>query len=447
MIIIIFAAIGSIIFVLMLVIMKLFTSPKDIASLTKMLKNREYKSLINKASRILQQNPGNWQVRYLLGKAYLASGKTDAALSEFSTVSKTAVFESITSEIEFRNILSDLLFKFQYYDKAFEELSLLLKLQPGNPHTLFKLGQIFEFNNNTAKAARYYKLVLDIDSKYGEAYAALGLIMYRGQDFEEADRLIAKALQIDGENTMVWYYQGKIAFAKKDYAVALAAFEKASRNQSLRAKCYFERGRCYFDANDLQKAIYEFERAISTSKPESKAALFSRYLLAACYEKTRMLDKALEQWRILQKLSPGFRDVEKKLANYADVAQNDSLKEYLTSTKEDFTRFVVSLTDQKLNYEVASTTQIPDGVIVTAKTRDTKQWLNVRTRTYQLYFYRGDEVLGLETMQDCYDKMKDSSIDKIYVFTQTGFTKEAIKFTENRPFELYDKRKLEALFN
>lgn len=48
-------------------------------------------------------------------------------------------------------------------------------------------------------------------------------------------------------------------------------------------------------------------------------------------------------------------------------------------------------------------------------------------------------------MQDCHDKMKKDSIDKIYVFTQAGFTASALKFAESRPFELYDKRKLEAL--
>lgn len=443
--VILFIAITFIIFLLVFSTLKLFAGPKDISSLTKMLKNKKYKPLIKKASSILQKNPGNWQVRYLLGKAYLAEGYTDAALSEFSTVSKTAVFESITAEIEFRNIISNLLFKFQYYDRAFEELSLLLKLQPNNPDTLFKIGQIFEFKNDTAKAARYYQLALDRDSKLVEAYAALGLIKYREQEFEEAEELIAKALRLDGENTTTRYYQGKIALAKKDYATALSAFDKASRNQTLREKCYFERGRCYFDAQDFHKAAYEFNRAIEISKPASTAALYSRYLLAACYEKDRKLDKAIEQWHAIQKISPGFRDVEKKLADYADLAHNDAMKEYLTSSNEDFTRFVTEITDKKLNFDVTVAEPIPDGVLLTAKTRDTKQWRNVRTRTYRLYFYRGDNVLGFEFMQNCHDKMKKDGIDKIYVFTQAGFTASALKFAESRPFELYDKRKLEAL--
>lgn len=444
----IITALALVIFFLLIACIKIFIAPKKISSLERLLKNQKYKAAIKQCQAILQKNPGNWQVRYILGKAYLAENEINLALPQLTTVSKTAIFDTVENEIKFRRMLSNLLFKFQQYDKAFEELSLLLKLQPHDPDTLFKIGQIFENNNNTEKARTYYELAIQADSGYAASYAALGLLCYRAQEFEEAEKLIEQALTLDSENTTSIYYSGKIAFAKKDYAYALSAFEKASRDASLRAKCYLEKGRCYFDANNDEKAIYEFNRVISSSKNQSsKVVIFARYLMAASYERTRRLEKAVEQWLIIDKVAPGFRDVKIKLADYSEITENDSIKEYLTGSNEIFTGMAMKVVDKKLNCDIAAVQSIKNGALVTAKTRETKEWLAVRTRTYWVYFYRNDNPITVDQLQDCYDNMKKNSIDKIYVFTPLGFTQEALHFAESRPFDLNDKKKLEAMLD
>ena len=42
--------------------------------------------------------------------------------------------------------------------------------------------------------------------------------------------------------------------------------------------------------------------------------LYARYFLASCYEKIRMIDKAIEQWTIIYKRNKTFRDVSAKLS-------------------------------------------------------------------------------------------------------------------------------------
>ena len=447
MLIAIITAVALIAFILLIIaICVYFPKTKKLGSLQKLLKAKKYKQLIKQCSSILQKNPGNWRVRYLLGKAYLGENQHNLALSELNTVSKTAVFDNITSEIDFRNILSHLLFKFQYYDKAFEELALLVKLQPTNADVFYKIAHIFETNNNTEKAKRYYERCIELNSQHSEAYAALGLLRYKNHELVEAEKLIHEAIRLDAENATVLYYSAKIAASKKEYGYALSTFEKASKDSSLRAKCYLEKARCYFEAGDTEKTKYECERCIDIAKENDSCLLYARYLLATCYEKERRLEKALEQWLLIEKVNPRFKDIAQKIADYSDIEQHDGIKEYLTSSHQHFIKIVSHVTDTKLNLDVISQKQIPEGVVIIAKTRDTKQWLNVRTRTFCLYFYRTDNLISLPDMQNIYEYIKGKSIDQAYIFTPIGYTKEAKQFAENRPFELYDKRKMETLF-
>ena len=431
---------------LVLFVLKSLISPNKISKVEKNIKSGKYSAAIKDAKAILSKNPRDSEARYLLGKAYLADKKSDLAFIEFKTLNKTAVFNNIATEIEFRSIIADLYLKFQQPDEALKEFILLNKKDPKNPKYYFQAGQIYENKNMSDQAIAYFQKTIEIDSRFAEAYASLGLLLFKANQIPEAEKAIATALKLAPDNSETLYYHGRILKSKKNYAQALAALEKAARKQKIRTKCFFERGCCYLETNSLEKAEFEFTRAIKSSKQASAPeVLYSRYLLADCYEKQRNIDKAIEEWEAISAVNPKFRDTAKKLAEYSDLRTNDHMKEYLTLVKEEFFQMCRNITEQYFDYPVQAVKEIKIGCSILAVEKGSEQWLNTRKKPQLLIFSRDGNTITETFLRSVHEEMKKQAVVTSHIITSGNFSPDAIKFAENRPFNLIDRQKLERI--
>ncbi len=437
---------GSVVFFLMLFVLKSVLSPKKISKIQKDLKAGKYASAIKGAKALISKNPRDSEARYLLGKAYLADKKPELAFIEFKTLNKTAVFKNPATEIEFRDSIADLYLKFQQPDEALNEYILLNKKDPKNPKYYFKAGELYESKDMSDQALTYFRKTIEIDSRYAQAYASMGLLLFKAKQIPEAEKAIATALKLDPENSETLYYQGRILRGKKDYARALASFEKAARKQEIRTKCFLERGCCYLEASGTEKAIFEFTRAIKFSKlASSPETLYARYLLADCYEKQRDFDKAIEQWEAISAVKPKFRDVAQKLSEYSDLRTNDRMKEYLTLVKDEFFQMCRSITEQYFDYPVQAVKEIKIGCSILAVEKGSEQWLNTRKKPQLLIFSRESETITEQFLRSVHEEMKKQGVVTAHIITSSGFSRDAMAFAENRPFDLIDKQKLEKI--
>ncbi len=444
--IIIMIVLGSIVFFLMLFVLKSVLSPKKISKIQKNLKTGRYTAAIKDAKALIAKNPRDSEARYLLGKAYLADKKPELAFMEFKTLNKTAVFNNLATEIEFRDIIADLYLKFQQPDEALQEYILLNKKDPKNPKYYFKTGKLYESKNMSEQALSYFQKTIEIDSRYAEAYASMGLLLFKAKQIPEAEKAIATALKLDPENSETLYCHGRILRGKKDYAHALSSFEKAARKQEIRTKCFLERGSCYMETNSLEKAVFEFARAIKSSKqPNSPEMLYARYLLADCYEKQRDFDKAIEQWEAISAVKPKFRDVAQKLADYADLRTNDKMKEYLTLVKDEFFQMCRDITEQYFDYPVQAVKEIKIGCSILAVEKGSEQWLNTRKKPQLMIFSRESETITEPFLRSIHEEMKKQGVVTAHIITSSGFSRDALAFAENRPFDLVDRKKLEKI--
>lgn len=437
---------SSIVFILLIFIIKSFLSPKKLSVAEKNLASGKYSAVIKITKKILSKDERNSDARYLLGKAYLSDGKPDLALIEFKKLSKDGLFSSKQKEAEFRNTIAELYIKFNKTEEALQEYILLIKLDERNPKYYFEAGKIMEERNKTDHAIAYYQKAVSADSKYVRAYARLGFLFYRSNHFAEAEKAIATALKLEPSNNETLYYKGRILRAKKDYASALAAFETAARDKELRAKCFLERGISYVETNNTEKAIFEFTRAVNTAKsPSSNDALNARYLLAGCYEKKLDLDKAITEWEQINKVNPKFRDVKLKLAEYQDLHTNDRMKEYLTLSKEDFLKLCKAVTEQAFNAAVQNAKENKNICTIIATEKGSEKWANTRKRSLILIFFRESGTINDNYLRSVHEEMKKQNIISAYIITSSSFSKEASDFAANRPFELIDRKRLEKL--
>ena len=444
--VVIYIVIFSIIVLLLLVfIIKSIVSPKRFSAVEKSITQGKYSQAVKLAKKLLVKNEKDTRLRYLLGKAYLLDGKTELAMTEFTKISKSGLFPTKTMEIEFRTTLASLYSKSGMTDEAMQEYVLLTKLDEKNPTYYYEMGKLFEERSKSDLAVANYEKAIEFDSKYISAYARLGFLLYQNNQVAEADKAISRALKLDPSNNEVLYNHGRILRAKKDYAHALASFEKAARDKSLRCKCFLERGMTYMETSNLEKAIFEFSRASKSSlDPRSSEALNASYLLASCYEKKRDLESAIEEWRKIDAINPKFRDVKAKLQEYKDVQTNDRMKDYITVGKEDFLRLAKAVTEQKYNSTIQAARETKNGCSIFAFEKETGKW-NERKKPQLFIFLRDSEIVQEEYLRNVYEGMKKQNMFKGFIFTSSGFSKEALAFAANRPIELIAADKLERI--
>ncbi len=437
---------GTGVAVLFVFVIKSLIAPKKIETIQKLLKNGKYAAAIKQAKALTTKNHRDAEARYLLGKAYLAEGKSELALMEFKAVNATAIFSKVIPESEFRKTIAQLYLKYNQPEEALKEYLLLIKLEPFQSEHYYQTGILFEQRENSDQAVQYFRKAIETDPKHASAHAALGLLLYRGKQTAEAKEQLKTALQLDSKNNKALFIQGKLQRESHDYANALVSFEKVLRDPEYKQKALIERGCCYLEANSIEKAILEFERAIKSSQDDSSNdTLYARYFLADCFEKKRDIDQAISQWEKIFAKKRNFRDVGEKLSQYQELRTNDHMKEYLTANKDTFFEICKAITTQALELSVREISETKSGCSIIAVENDAEKWRNVRKMPRIIMFYRDPNLIEDSFLRALQEDMKKQSIIRGVVITSSGFTRTALEFADSRPLELVNKEKLEQM--
>ncbi|MGP1588050.1 MAG: tetratricopeptide repeat protein [Treponemataceae bacterium] len=429
---------------LIFIVVKSVVVPKQLSGIKKLIKQGKTTAAIKAAKMMIAKKPNDFKAHYALAQAYLAEKKPELALMELKIVNQNAIFDDgDVNEIEFRKQIGQLYTKFNQPEEALKEYLLLTKLEPNNHENYLNCAKIFEQRNKPEHAMSYYQRTIKLSPRNVTAHAALALIFYRGKNIQEAKREIDLAIRLSPETFSSYYYLGKILKDSKDYSAAVNAFEKAIRDPEYRTKSLIERGSCYIAVNEIERAAAEYDRAIKSSKNEnSQEILYARYFLASCFEKMRKIDQAIEQWEKIYEKNKSFKDVTAKLSDYRQVQTSDSMKEYLTSSAEQFVEICKKILLQVYNLSPTNITQTKSGCTMVATPAKSDNWMNMRQQVFMLIFLRDPETVEEPIIRKATDELKAKNIFKLMVFTSSTFSSGVKKFVENRPVELYDKDKL-----
>lgn len=429
-------------------IIKSTLAPKKLEAIPKLIKQGKTQNAIKAAKQILAKDPKNYKAHYYLGKAYLKDNRFELALVEYKTVNDNALFGEDLNELNFRREYSEILLKNNQQNETLKNFLLLTKLDPHNAEYFYQAGVIYEAQNRYDVALGFMQKAVAIDKKHAKAHAEIGLMLYRTKQFNEAKKEIDMALKLSPETYSSYYYLGKILKDGKDLQGALKAFEKAQRDPDVKLKSIIEHGSCYMVAGRLDNAAVDFQRAIDLDKnnqiPET---LYARYFLATCYEKSRKIDKAIEQWEIIYKTNKGFRDVSAKLSEYKDLQSNDYLKDYLTCSNEEFPMICKNAAMKALKLQVLSCDPQKWGCQITAVNAGDDNWMNVRKQVLLLRFFRDPEPVEEAKIHESLDALKTMGCVKGYLFSSSSFAAAAKHYAEGRPVELIEKQKLEAILS
>ncbi len=448
MIIVIIVFLVFVVFSLAFLILKNFISPKRIDAIPKLIKQGKTQNAIKLAKQILAKDSKNYMAHYYLGKAYVKENKTELAIIEYKNVNENALFGEGLDELSFRREYSQLLLKYNQQNEALKNFLLLTKLAPQEADNFYQVGYIYEQQNRYDLALGFMQKCAMLDKKHARAHAEIGLMLYRTKQFNEAKKEIDLALKLSPETYSSYYYLGKILKDAKDLQGAIKAFEKAQRDADIKQKAIIEHGSCYMMANKLDNAVVDFQRAIELDKNNNQAeTLYARYFLAACYEKSRKIDKAIEQWEQIYKRNKAFRDVSAKLSEYKDLQANDFLKDYLTCSNDEFPMICKNAVVKGLSLQLLSCDPKKWGCQLTGMNKGDDSWMSVRKQVIFIRFYRDPDPVDEAQIHESLDTMKSMNSVKTYLFSSSGFNTAAKRYAENRPIELIEKDKLEALLS
>lgn len=446
--IILIFVLAAAVFLLLFFVVKSVVSPKKIETLQKLIKQGKISSAIKNAKAIIQKDPQNYLAHYYLGKAYLKDNKSELALMELKYVDQHAVFDANLSELEFRQEIAPLYTKFNQPDEALKQYLLLTKLNPRDAENFYNVARIYETKGKSDAALGFYDKTIKLNKRHVKAHAAMGLLLFRAKQFQEAKKEIDLAISLSPETFSSYYYLGKILKENKDFPGAVKAFEKAQRDSEFRQKALIECGTCYMAGNSIDNAINCFERAISSVKDsEKQETLYARYFLASCYEKTRKIEKAIEQWELIYAKNHSFRDVAAKLSEYKDLQANDSLKEYLTSSEENFLQICKNACIAGIKLEPQQITMQKWGCQILATEAKDADWRSIRKQAFLIKFFRETDPLEDFIVRKTLDEIKSQNCSKAFICSSSGFTRSAVAAAENRPCELVNKESLEKLLD
>jgi tetratricopeptide (TPR) repeat protein len=309
-------------------------------------------------------------------------------------------------------------------------------------------GRLFEARGKTDVAVNYLRKAIEMDERLYAAHHELGLILYRTKHPMEAKAEFEAAIKWNPDDFEAYYHVGKVLKDMSDYTAALLSFEKASRSPELRQKSLVERGGCYMSQGSLDKAIPELERATKQIKDEGAAeSLYGRYFLAMCYEKTRDLDRAIEQWEKIYAKKPGFRDVAEKLTQYQEYRTDDRMKDFLTCGKEEFTEICKAVVKGPMGFSIRDISEVQNGVDIIAVEGDSDNWMAAKKMPRLVRLLRVSDNLDDGAVRSLLDQMKKLAIVRGSIVTSSGFTRTALEFAENRSVELVTKDKLQELLD
>jgi len=255
---------------------------KAITIAREMFEKDSLDSAIKILLNIREAEPGNKSVYDLLGDAYLKSGVTDLAITNYQ---KEISVDSTDTKLRFK--LASVYYNDKKYTDAVNEYLKILSFEPQNKEALYKAGKIFYLGKLYGDAVIYLEKFRQLDPGNPEVDTCLINSYLRIQKYDMASaaaesalkilpgniqliRLAAKAFYFNNnyQNTILYYSQlpdsaftyddfisaGKSAQYLKRDSLAVIYLVKAVKTDSTKNDLTMDLGNLYYTTNNFEKA-------------------------------------------------------------------------------------------------------------------------------------------------------------------------------------------------
>lgn len=430
--------------IIILYLLSVYVLPKKIEEIQKMIDAGQTKLAIKKLTEIIEKDERNPYAHYLLAEAYKAEGNTQYALLEYRQVLKFGRFDERIKEINIRSTLAKIYKERKSLEEARKEFLILTKLDPANYENFFELGLITYNSGQLDKATNYFKKSASLNVKHDMSFYHLGHIYYKNGVYADAKQYFLNTIKLDPLNYQAHYYLGLVLRQQGDYEWALKEFEVSMKSDDLKVKSLLARGTCFMEKSQYPKAVMEFERGVKFAKKGSDTELNLRYFLGECQEKMRDVHSAIINWEKIAEINPKFRDIQQKLAAYAEFRQDDRIKDFMIAGLAQFehmTRKIVA----GMNYNITDIEIISDTEIEIMAIETEGKWRNTRQSNRIIRVNRTTDTLTDSYFRQIHETMRPRNATRILIITTGEVSPKALEFANTRPIEIKGKAELVTL--
>jgi tetratricopeptide (TPR) repeat protein len=430
--------VGSIffIFAILLLYIRFYRKPKQLQKIQEQILAGDIRSSIRDLKAIIIKQGGSIDAHYLLAECYRRERNCQMAIVEYRYCLNLTRRPLITSEKEIREGLVECYMTVGKEDEALQELFELERLEPKNAKHLFRIAKIFYSRGNLEQAVTYFDRTVKADPFNIESLGYLGMIMFHANQIKEAVVYLTRAVKYDNRNYRSLYYLGRVYMEGKDFSKALTYFESAQLSPEYRIRSFLQKAICYREINDVENAADEFQKAIESSKGKNQSLLLTaRYLLADVYEKNGKLAEAVEQWELIEKVKPSYKDIQGKLDKYHALRVDDNIKDFLVSPTPIY-RAILDDVVNYLGYEVVDLKHIGTGVTnITATPKETSSRTTKPERVY-IKVFRDTVSLGVNAIKSVAEEAKALRCMSAICISPVKFLSDAKEFTVARQIRL-----------
>lgn len=159
------------------------------------IRAENYEAAIGLCLEGLRQNHADYELNFLLARAYAFSGRWDEALRMLDDLA--LAHPENTDILLFRARIKS--WKHDY-EAAQNEYSEVLRLSPGNSEALIGLAEIASWQGRYAEALALYERVRDRDPAKAETYFRIGRVYLWSGNYDRARSNFTKAGSLDPQN-------------------------------------------------------------------------------------------------------------------------------------------------------------------------------------------------------------------------------------------------------
>lgn len=244
--------------------------------------------------RAEKMNPTELRLQMRLAEGFDRLGKTDSAARAYETVVKQLP-DSAPQYDAVHEQLANIYLQNHDTQRAAKQLEIIVRDNPTDAQTYYKLGGIAYEETNYVKAVDYFRNAILFSPDFESAYYNLATAQMGGNKTADALETLGRARRRFSQNFMVEYLSGMACSQQKDYTNAIQHFTTAeilAKNTDpsrLTDSFYFQLGAACERMGDYVRAEKYFSSCLQLAPDSAEALNYLGYMWADRGEK---LDKA-----------------------------------------------------------------------------------------------------------------------------------------------------------
>jgi tetratricopeptide (TPR) repeat protein len=196
--------------------------------------------------------------------------------------------------------------------KAIQNLSGCLEIDPGSSAAMYELAGIHAANNDFTSASLLLEKAISINPDNKWYKLLLAKIYQQTNKFVQAAEIYEKLLENDPENMEYLFMKASMFSNAEKFEEAIAAYDQMEQKTGINEQISVAKQQLYISNDEPDKAFEEIEKLIESDPSEPKYY----GLLADLYQSQGDSVNALKYYRKIQEIDPDNGFVHLSLANF-----------------------------------------------------------------------------------------------------------------------------------